>query len=631
LQGSIDRSLGERESTRPSTHPPNTKQDETTMPPKQSRSSQADALGTVQRLSAVFSAANSAGDDESDGGGGPRALCAAAAALKPSERAELGSVRDQKGRTLLHHAAAGGSAEAVRRVLDADYDPESKGSDDGAASAKTAPAAANDDKSRPPLDARDNSGDTALSLAAGAGSLDAVDLLLKRGACPQGGGGEATSGNTDNDDAPLTPLHRAAAAPGDSGVACVRRLLEAGARVDAPSGAAGTPLGMAALARNTPAARALLEAGAKPDAATLSGVTPLTMAAANVDEELAGVLLDAGADPKCAANGGMTPLHALAAAGLRRRARRRQEKEEEIGGGGGAASAANAAAATDEDKAHGCSAARLARRLLEKGADPDATDGGGALPIVVAAACGPAYRPLVDALLPATKARPAGFENAAASGDKSGNTSWTADNVARYAEAQLRLQEREHEAARAAAEARVASSLHADRGTGAAGGAAPGGGDDDFDAATRPFPPPRDPEILPASESQAAEIKAQGDAAFVRQDMKAAEAFYTDALKRWTQSAPLWSNRAAALLALGDAKGALDDARKARTLQRDYVKAWYREGKAASALGLWRAAAGALAEASRLDPSSDEVGEALEKAVAKARRQAAQQQQQQAK
>jgi ankyrin repeat protein len=619
------------------------------MPPKKqsSAANPGDALATVQRLSAVFAAASGAGERNGDADGA-RELCRAAQRLTAVELAELGSVRDQKGRTLLHHAAVGGSAEAVRRVLDADY-TEEEGKEKERAAAPPA------DGHAPPVDARDAGGDTALGLAAGAGALQAVELLLKRGACPQGGGEAeaAAAPSSSDDDAPLTPLHRAAAASGAAGAECVRALLAAGARVDAPSGAAGTPLGMAALARNAPAARLLLAAKANPNGATASGATPLMMAAASADEELVALLLEAGADARRAANGGMTPLHALAAAGLRRReARRRRQqqerkrREEELkqGGGGGDGNdgaADDDKAAADEDKAFGCAAARLARLLLDKGADPNALDAGGTLPVVVASACGPAYRPLVDALLAATTARPAGFAGAKESGsDKGGSdkgsgdnasnnkealAAWTADDLARYAEAQLRLQEREVEAARAQAEARVAAALGGQPLAG--GGVDP---EDNFDAAAAPFPPPPAP-LSPPDEAKAAEIKALGDAAFVRGDVRAAEQEYTRALQHWSESAPLWCNRAAARLALGGGveatSGALSDARHARTLDRDYVKAWYREGCAASALGRWRAAAGALAEASRLDPASEEISEALENAVGKARRAAAQQQQ----
>ncbi|KAG2484919.1 hypothetical protein HYH03_016305 [Edaphochlamys debaryana] len=108
-------------------------------------------------------------------------------------------------------------------------------------------------------------------------------------------------------------LH-AAAARGD--VAELRRLLAAGADVDARDQAGATPLYSAAAHGHTLALRTLLAAGAKKDAAdALTGATPIHAAAKGGHTEAIQALLAAGVNKEAATDTGATPLHAAAQGG----------------------------------------------------------------------------------------------------------------------------------------------------------------------------------------------------------------------------------------------------------------------------------------------------------------------------
>jgi ankyrin repeat protein len=158
-------------------------------------------------------------------------------------------------------------------------------------------------EARADLNARDPLGESALALAIINGHWQVVDALLDAGADPNVA-----------DDAGSTPLYAAVdfhtlpdtygrAAPQPQvvagSVAVVKRLLAAGARVDAPL--AGAPL------------RRQYTAG---DGRLKGGATPLMRAASTADLTLMRVLLDAGADVRAAENNGATAL--LLAAGAAR-------------------------------------------------------------------------------------------------------------------------------------------------------------------------------------------------------------------------------------------------------------------------------------------------------------------------
>jgi len=75
------------------------------------------------------------------------------------------------------------------------------------------------------------------------------------------------------------------------------------------SGAATTPLHLAAQSGNLSGARRLIEAGEQVDARDSRSMTPLHYAAIRGHVEVATLLLDRGADPNARAEGAMTPLH----------------------------------------------------------------------------------------------------------------------------------------------------------------------------------------------------------------------------------------------------------------------------------------------------------------------------------
>lgn len=149
-------------------------------------------------------------------------------------------------------------------------------------------------------------GDTVLHLAAAALNATAVGFILDAGADP----------NAENRRG-ATPLHYACdPRPASGGVWNPRRqaeiighLLEHGADVEHADRGGATPLHRAVRARSPAAVRRLLEAGARVDCRLGKGAsTPLHLAvqatgaggtAGAVDEQLAiiGLLLDRGADP----------------------------------------------------------------------------------------------------------------------------------------------------------------------------------------------------------------------------------------------------------------------------------------------------------------------------------------------
>ena len=103
------------------------------------------------------------------------------------------------------------------------------------------------------------------------------------------------------------PLHLAAFF---GQVDAVRLLLARGAVVDrnGTGWMTGTPLHAAASGSHASVVRMLLAAGADPNNRQRHGYTPLHSAAANGDLEGVGVLLDAGADPAATNDDGETPL-----------------------------------------------------------------------------------------------------------------------------------------------------------------------------------------------------------------------------------------------------------------------------------------------------------------------------------
>ena len=134
------------------------------------------------------------------------------------------------------------------------------------------------------VDARDNSGMTALMWAATTNDEESVRNLLAAGADVS-----ARLGSS------YTALCFAA---NKNATGIVRMLLAAGAQVDERGYCDGTPLHNAAAASSVEAARLLLAHGADVNARDSAGRTPLILAASNMGtDEMIQLLVESGADP----------------------------------------------------------------------------------------------------------------------------------------------------------------------------------------------------------------------------------------------------------------------------------------------------------------------------------------------
>lgn len=167
------------------------------------------------------------------------------------------AARDRRDNTPLIYAAAFGSVDALRKLLDRGADVNARNSFDATALIY---AAANEVKAR-------------LLVAHGAD----VNARSRQG---------------------RTPLMIAAACDGCSGV--VKLLLEKGADPKAKDGGGSTALELAASAGDPESVRLLLAAGADARNASKSGFTPLLAAVQNCDLASMRMLLAKGADPNAA-------------------------------------------------------------------------------------------------------------------------------------------------------------------------------------------------------------------------------------------------------------------------------------------------------------------------------------------
>ena len=255
------------------------------------------------------------------------------------------NAHDARGNTLLMHAAAIGSPEAVQLLLDRGADVNAKnqfgatalirGANDPRKAAmlvrKGADVNAATKQGRTPLmiaatcagcletvrmlidkgadvKARDSQGDTALYSAAEVDDLDMMTLLIDRGA-------DAAAPDSSG----WTPLMSAAANCSMNGI---RLMLSKGADVNAANTFAGevkfgkiqlihlTPLMLAAPYCSADVMKALLDAGARINEKDLRQMTPLMLAVAseNQDQAVIRLLLASGADVNAKSNMGETAL-----------------------------------------------------------------------------------------------------------------------------------------------------------------------------------------------------------------------------------------------------------------------------------------------------------------------------------
>jgi ankyrin repeat protein len=170
---------------------------------------------------------------------------------------EAANTADARGTTLLIHAAATGSPEAVKLLLDSGADPKVKNQLE----------------------------ETALLL--GAGDIRKARMLIEKGADVNA---KSKLGRT--------PLMVASACDGCS--AAVRLLLDKGADPKAKDSRGITALNAAADANDLATMKLLIEKGADPDSSDAAGNTPLASAASNCNHDAVRLFLSKGANVNAA-------------------------------------------------------------------------------------------------------------------------------------------------------------------------------------------------------------------------------------------------------------------------------------------------------------------------------------------
>ncbi len=178
------------------------------------------------------------------------------------------------GNTPLYFAARGGSAEAIRALVE-------RGAN---------------------IEAVNNNGNTPLHVAAFNGRVEAILALLE-------GGANIEAVNNYG----KRPLHIAAIY---GRVEAIRALLEGGANIEAIDNQGNTPLHVAVLWERAEAILALLEREANIEAVNNNGNTPLHVAAFNGEVESIRALLEGGANIEAVNNNGETPLDVVRGNGM---------------------------------------------------------------------------------------------------------------------------------------------------------------------------------------------------------------------------------------------------------------------------------------------------------------------------
>ncbi|CAM0949104.1 unnamed protein product [Alopecurus aequalis] len=111
-----------------------------------------------------------------------------------------------------------------------------------------------------------------------------------------------------------------------------------------------------------------------------------------------------------------------------------------------------------------------------------------------------------------------------------------------------------------------------------------------------------------------ASLKSQGKEAFAKEDYLTAIYFYGLVIDINPFDAAVFANKSLCWLRMRHWENALEDARKCRMMRPRWSKAWYREGTALGSMKDYEGAAATFREALQLDPTSEEVKEALRKA-----------------
>lgn len=184
------------------------------------------------------------------------------------------NLRDEDGKTALHHASMEGRLNVAQLLLD-------RGAD---------------------LDLRDAWGNSALALGISGQHVEIVTLLLQHGALLH-----------PNENTAHPPLYYATTA---NSTRLVSLLIAEGAKPDFPSAIDGTTaLHWAAYRGYTEVARVLLKANATVNARSFKGWTPLHEAAINNQKPMVLLLIDSGALLNAQADDSQTPLHFAAEQG----------------------------------------------------------------------------------------------------------------------------------------------------------------------------------------------------------------------------------------------------------------------------------------------------------------------------
>jgi ankyrin repeat protein len=151
----------------------------------------------------------------------------------------------------------------------------------------------------------ENTGFTALHMAAGEGKKDVVELLISKQA-------DVNLAKKPNN---ISPLHYAVLG---GNVDVLKMLIEKGAEVNAKDVAGQTPLFLATIKKNPDVVKLLITSGADVDAGNSEGKAPIHIAAEMGDRKIGDILLENGADVNNKTKSGLTAFDLASEKGQRK-------------------------------------------------------------------------------------------------------------------------------------------------------------------------------------------------------------------------------------------------------------------------------------------------------------------------